>query len=315
MPLVTAPRFEAMVQRYPEAANLPPDPLVIATFLREQVRPTRRQIVPHIGQRDNGEPLVALPPVTRVGRTGALLAAQNNAKIYPFTDDKLLVRESFADQLRLAAGFLQDNAPGMQLRITYGYRPLSVQKDSNERRKQEILASGFQGSEDDLLDRMHLTSAQVEVSGHPTGGAGDGTLVDWHGDQINMGTPEQLVDFEQLSEAARAEIKERVSEVMGIEVPDPEGVLEDASELFWWPFISKRQGEARDLLRGSFEAADLYFYEGETGHADSRKTPEGAWHATNERRRLSADASVGSLIIAEFVQVPDDVARAYASAA
>jgi len=286
--------FSRMEAQYPDAAELSrrdtdKNRQAVANFLRTKL-PVRANIAQHIAPVDNGEPMVEVVPHL-VGKRGVLAVVQHNTSMYGVTGGKLYGRAGLVDKLEQFAGVLGENAPlvsgrdrSRQLLVTYTYRPKHVQEESNARIKKEILSDpNFHGSDEELLDRMHIRSAQVEIAGHPTGGAADVASMNWHGELMDLG-----VKWKNLSESASVE----------------------DTELFYWPFITKEQADARDELKGAAAAVGLFWFDGESAHVDSSLTPEGAYR--EQLCRDKAAGTVGPLVVAQYKPIefnsPADVA-------
>ena len=101
-------------------------------------------------------------------------------------DEIFTLREGVVARLTSAASYLPD---GYKLGIGYGYRRLSVQQRIFEKVLAQIVLANVDVVSTDLLEMTHNFIAVPEVSGHPTGGAVDVTLVTIDGDQLDMGSP------------------------------------------------------------------------------------------------------------------------------
>jgi D-alanyl-D-alanine dipeptidase len=116
--------------------------------------------------RESGEPLVALGPELGPARAR--------------------VREGLADRLRAANASLRD---GITLRVVEGHRPEALQRKFIARYA-AVLTAAHPGIGAVELER--LTSrfvSPVAVAPHVAGAAVDLTLVDAHGDELDLGTP------------------------------------------------------------------------------------------------------------------------------
>jgi len=287
-----------MEAAYPDASELSHSNTLknrqaVAAFLRSKL-PARADIAAHIAPVDNGEDMVEIVPHA-VGKRAVLAVAQNNTSMYDVTGAKLYGRVSFVEMLENYARILGENAPlvsgrdrSRQLQVSYTYRPAQVQRESNARIRDELLAAepALRENEEALLDRMHIRSAQVEIAGHPTGGAADVASLNWHGEHMDLG-----VEWENLDESASRE----------------------ETELLYWPFITPEQADARDELRLAADQAGLFWFDGECAHVDSPFTPEGAYR--QQLRRDEVTGTVGPLVVAQYMPIdfsaPDAVTAFY----
>ena len=141
----------------------------------------------NIPTKENGEAMVPIDDIANVR------ARQIGQDMRKFTGDAIYVREAVLGMLVSAGELLQEKLPGSELQVVYGYRADSIQRGLFERIKAEKLASGFDGSEAELLEVVHRMVAVPSVAGHPTGGAID-IQIARDGDPLNFGTP--IWDFD-----------------------------------------------------------------------------------------------------------------------
>ena len=158
-----------------------------------------------------------------------LKVRQIDPKMYPYTGDKIFVRQSVLKKLQQAAAILSLQAPELELEVVYGYRPLEIQKELFEKCK---LNFSKELTEVDLMEAVHKYIAVPDVAGHPTGGAVDVQLIK-KGKPLNFGTP--IWEF-----------------------------VEDA--LVFSPFINKEAWENRQLLRHIMLLSDFAPFDGEWWH-------------------------------------------------
>jgi zinc D-Ala-D-Ala dipeptidase len=146
---------------------------------------------------DCGEPLVEIPESIAIATPHAYQALGapygNKSPFY--------LRSGVCDRLVAAQSSLQTIHAGWQIEVFDAYRPISVQRFMVEHTLCELATA--QG-----LDRIHLTDAQEQAlmtqvlqfwaipsddpampPPHSTGAAVDVTLIDRHGQHINMGSP------------------------------------------------------------------------------------------------------------------------------
>jgi zinc D-Ala-D-Ala dipeptidase len=142
------------------------------------------------------------------------------------------VREGVLTMLGRAAQVLEDQLPGAQLEVAYGYRALSIQIRLFEGIRASLVEDGFDGTEADLLEAVHRMVAVPDVAGHPTGGAVDIQVVKG-GVALDMGTP--IWDF-----------------------------VEDSYTFS--PYISDEAKENRMLLRSTMESVGFVPFDGEWWH-------------------------------------------------
>ncbi len=96
------------------------------------------------------------------------------------------VRTALASRLRAASASLPD---GIALRVAEGHRPEDVQREIIARYS-GVVAAAYPGLGPADLER--LTSrfvSPIDVAPHVAGAAVDLTLVDLHGDDLDLGTP------------------------------------------------------------------------------------------------------------------------------
>ncbi len=106
----------------------------------------------------------------------------------PYIGNAMLVRVELVAMLKQAYQQLQHLCPSYSFRVQYGYRHLTVQQDYFAKRYAANKERFPQLSEDALIEQTHLQVAYPPVSGHPTGGAIDITIIDANGTPLDMGT-------------------------------------------------------------------------------------------------------------------------------
>jgi D-alanyl-D-alanine dipeptidase len=112
-----------------------------------------------------------------------------------YTGEAMLVRVELISLLRQAYQLLQQARPGFSFRIQYGYRHLTVQQEYFVKRYGANKERFPEMSEESLIEQTHLQVAYPPVSGHPTGGAIDLTIIDAEGVPLDMGT--KIADYSQ----------------------------------------------------------------------------------------------------------------------
>jgi len=115
---------------------------------------------------DSREPLVALDPTFGPGRA--------------------LVRQGVATRLATAQTLLSG---GLRLRVVEGYRSVADQQAIINRYSAEVCADHPGISPGDLERLVSRFVSPVAVAPHVAGAAVDLTLVDAHGEEVDLGTP------------------------------------------------------------------------------------------------------------------------------
>ncbi len=259
MPELAAPSFELMQAVFPGAADLRPERALVRDFLRSQLPPllAYKDLA---AVRDNGE---AMEPVVSgsTGPKGYLVATQELPEMRPFTGNEVEVREGVIPRLIAAAEYLGAEAAGHKLEVNYGYRPLSVQQEYFDEKIAQLVAEGFEGTDDELLMAAHRLVAYPEVAGHPTGGAVDVRVI---------GKDDKLIDT---------------------------GITDDDSEFLYWPFITTKQWKNRQLLVGAMREAGMWVFAGESNHFDHPFTPEGTYYEQQALQELNPGAGLGRVAL------------------
>jgi D-alanyl-D-alanine dipeptidase len=117
-----------------------------------------------------------------------------------YTGDFIYIRDSLARKLANVDKELSKLT--YRLKVTYGYRHPLVQEDYFLKRRSAIKVE-FPNYTDAELDRYtHNFVAIPDIAGHPAGAAVDLTIVDKHGDELDMGTaiadytdPNKIITF------------------------------------------------------------------------------------------------------------------------
>jgi len=134
--------------------------------------------------QDNGEPLVIVQQ-----QAPEIICEYVLKDMIPYVGEKMLVRKSVAQRLTVAAKTLTQLLPGARLKLAYGYRNSSIQKeyfDATCARFKRLfvlpMILGWVGLswtwlDQQVLEFAHLFAAYPAVAGHPTGGAVDITIV------------------------------------------------------------------------------------------------------------------------------------------
>lgn len=104
----------------------------------------------------------------------------------PITGEVVYVRDTIAKKLARIESSLREK--GYRLKIVYGYRHPSVQKQYFDNRKKAVSLQ-YPELNDEKLDRYtHNFVAVPNIAGHPAGAAVDLTLIEADGSYIDMGT-------------------------------------------------------------------------------------------------------------------------------
>lgn len=139
----------------------------------------------------------------------SLIAEYIKKDMLPYTGEVIYVRKTLAEKLAVVNKELSTSS--LKLKVVYGYRHPEVQQRYFEAR-QEILREANPDLNQEELDRLtHNFVAVPSVGGHPAGAAVDVTLIDFDGNELDMGTaiadytdPAKVITFaEGLSESQR----------------------------------------------------------------------------------------------------------------
>lgn len=116
----------------------------------------------------------------------SLLAEYAKKDMLPYTGDVIYVRKTLAEKLAAINKALSTST--LKLKIVYGYRHPEVQRKYFATR-QELLRAANPALSQEELDRLtHNFVAVPSVGGHPAGAAIDATLIDFDGNELDMGT-------------------------------------------------------------------------------------------------------------------------------
>ncbi len=159
-----------------------------------------------VGVVDDGSPLVDLR--TEVPEVDGLYAKLD---MLPYTGEAMLVRRELTSLLRQVQTQLNVQHPQLRLRVQYAYRHIDIQNAYYDKRFAENSRLYPQSSVEELPELTHLPVAYTPVSGHPTGGAVDVTIIDEEGVSLDMGTaiadytiPEKCYTYsDQITETQR----------------------------------------------------------------------------------------------------------------
>lgn len=181
-----------------------------------------------VSEWESGETFVFLTkePGSLFGKYEKLIDMQS-------TFPKIPVRATVANKLLMAAKELANLNRYYGLQVTYGYRSLSVQKKYYK--EESLRVFGKDNLTLDEAERIHRVIAVPTVSGHPTGGAVDVTVVD---------------------------LRTRESIDMGSSLYD----LTDNNLFFFSPKITEQQRKNRSLLRNCMINQGFAPFDGEWWH-------------------------------------------------
>lgn len=140
----------------------------------------------NIKVRENNEQLVKINKVLNCG----YVTGMDDMK--EFLGNKILVRKTVLNKLKMAQKNLSKIDPNLFLFITYGYRSLKIQTKKFLEQIVKIGRSEFFTNPFDLYEKVHRSIAVPNVAGHPTGGAIDITIIN-NGSSINFGS--RIYDF------------------------------------------------------------------------------------------------------------------------
>jgi D-alanyl-D-alanine dipeptidase len=123
-------------------------------------------------------------------RVSAVPVTDNREPLVPldasFGPARALVRQGVATRLAAAQTLLSG---GLRIRVVEGHRSVADQQAIIARYSAEVCASRPGVSPGDLARLVSRFVAPLEVAPHVAGAAVDLTLVDAHGDEVEMGSP------------------------------------------------------------------------------------------------------------------------------
>lgn len=120
-----------------------------------------------------------------------LIIKQKKQDMIKHYNGKVYVRYSVAQKLINIANTLARAHPNIALKIVYGFRLPSIQKDYFDKYHSIVKQQNhYISNELELIELTHRGAAAPEVAGHPTGGAVDvGLFSLLENDFLNMGSP------------------------------------------------------------------------------------------------------------------------------
>lgn len=136
---------------------------------------------------ENNEPLVSLSV-----ECPDIICEYEKTDMIPVVGEEIYVRKSVAEKLSKINKKIKEISETFQLKVVYGYRHPDIQEKYFENKKNELKKKNPNLDEKEIKSLTHNFVAVPEVSGHPTGGAIDITIVD---DEcmVDMGT--LIADF------------------------------------------------------------------------------------------------------------------------
>ncbi|MEA3355564.1 MAG: M15 family metallopeptidase [Patescibacteria group bacterium] len=143
------------------------------------------QQLTNIKSIDNNESLVTLEP-----KFGALEARYSKLQdMIPLTGEKILVRETVKQKLVKVSQNINKINKRWKLLVMYGYRAPKIQKRYFVKNLTDMLEKQKEvPSPVNLYEMTHRQVAVPKVSGHPTGGAVDVSLINTNGNLVNCGS-------------------------------------------------------------------------------------------------------------------------------
>lgn len=181
--------------------------------------------------RDNGEQMVDLRIVCpeidfEIGEY--LLGAENGLAEYEAAH---FARESVAEMLSNAQISLPE---GYKLLIRCGYRTPEVQTREYEKDYAKLKLEFPDWSKEQLDTEIENRWASVDIAPHCTGGAIDLTIIDKHGEKLDMGT--SMGDHGKSTHTYSNEIlaDQKVNRIMLLKVMEGVGFINFPGE--WWHF-------------------------------------------------------------------------------
>lgn len=126
-------------------------------------------------------------PLVKANKYDARITCQyKKFDMFPWTGFDILVRDSVARKLATANAALK--IEGFGLKVVYGYRSPSVQKQYFDKRFKALRAENLGLNDEELLRLTHSYVAVPDSAGHTLGAAVDITIGDCSGNECDMGT-------------------------------------------------------------------------------------------------------------------------------